>query len=62
MKEVPSVTTWLDLLGSLLLVLAVGVLIAEWTIPGALAAAGALLIVLSWLIDRRQRVDGRETK
>lgn len=55
-------TTWLDLLGSLLLVLAVAVLIAEWTIPGALAAAGALLIVLSWLIDRRQRVDGRETK
>ena len=62
MKEVPSVTTWLDLLGSLLLVLAVAVLIAEWTIPGALAAAGAMLIVLSWLIDRRQRVDGQETK
>lgn len=53
-------TTWLDLLGSLLLVLAVAVWVAQWTLPGALAAAGLLLLVLSWLIDRRQRANRQE--
>lgn len=54
-------TTWLDLLGSLLLVLAVAVLVAQWSLPGALAAAGLLLLVLSWLIDRRQQANGQES-
>jgi len=47
------VTTALDLAGALLLVLAVAVLVWPWSVAGALAAAGGLLLVLSWLVDKR---------
>ncbi|NTW39921.1 MAG: hypothetical protein HGA44_08515 [Cellulomonadaceae bacterium] len=50
------VTTVLDLLGALALVaaaaLAVGLLLG-W--PGALAATGGGLLLVSWLIDRQAR-------
>lgn len=46
-------STVLDLAGSLLLILAVVVLIWAVTIPGALAAGGALVLALSWVTDRR---------
>ena len=46
------VTTVLDLLGALLLVVAVAVLVWPWSAAGALAAGGVLLLVLSWLVDR----------
>lgn len=49
-----KVTTWLDLAGSLLLVLALAVLVAPWSIPGSLASAGASLLILSWIIDSRK--------
>lgn len=48
------VTSLLDLVGLLLVVVAVAVLVWPWTIPGAFAIAGAGLLGISWLIDRRQ--------
>ncbi|WP_411732178.1 hypothetical protein [Paeniglutamicibacter sp.] len=47
------ITTLLDLLGALLVLCAVALFVAQWSIPGALGAAGAGVLVLSWLIDRR---------
>ena len=47
------VTTALDLAGALLLVLAVAVLVWPLSVAGALAAAGGLLLALSWLVDQR---------
>ena len=48
-----KLTSLLDLCGALLLILAVAVLVAQFTLPGALAAAGGLLLAFSWLLDRR---------
>ena len=45
-------TSWLDLVGALLLVVALAVLVWPLSISGALAAAGAALLLLSWLVDR----------
>lgn len=47
------ITSALDLVGAVLLILAAAWFIASWTIPGALAAAGVLVLLLSFLIDRR---------
>lgn len=48
-----TITTILDLAGALLLVLAAGLFTGiVWGIPAGLAVAGALLLALSWLIDR----------
>lgn len=47
------VTSTLDLLGALLIILAVAWLVAAWTISGAFAVAGVLLLLLSLLIDRK---------
>jgi VIT1/CCC1 family predicted Fe2+/Mn2+ transporter len=49
------ITTILDLIGALLLVLAVAVWVAQFSLPAALAAAGLLLLGTSWLIDLRLR-------
>ena len=46
-------TTVLDLLGFVLLVLAIALLVAQWSTPAALAAAGAGFLAVSWYIDRR---------
>lgn len=47
-------TTILDLLGSLLLIVALGLVITSvFGLPAGLAAAGAALLGLSWVIDRR---------
>lgn len=46
-------TTVLDLLGFVLLVLAIALLVAQWSTPAALAAAGAGFLAVSWLVDRR---------
>ena len=51
-------TTWLDLVGALLLVVALGVLIWPWSAAGALAASGAALLALSYVIDWLQRRKG----
>ncbi len=50
-----SLTSLLDLVGSLLLVVALAVLVWPWTPAGAIAAAGLSLLALSLLIDRRNR-------
>ncbi|WP_461634491.1 hypothetical protein [Glutamicibacter soli] len=50
-----GLTSLLDLLGSLLIIAAIALAVAMFSIPGALASAGALLLVMSWLIDRRKR-------
>lgn len=46
-------TSMLDLVGALLLVAAVTVLVWSITVPGALAAAGVGLLLLSLVIDKR---------
>ena len=51
-------TTWLDLVGALLLVVALGVLVWPWSAAGALAASGAALLALSYLIDWLKRRKG----
>lgn len=50
-----GLTSILDLIGSLLVISAIALAVAVYSVPGALAAAGVLLLVLSWLIDRRTR-------
>lgn len=50
-----GLTSILDLIGSLLVIAAIALAVAAYSLPGALAAAGVLLLVLSWLIDRRTR-------
>jgi len=47
-----KVTTLLDLLGCLLVIAAVAVILWPLSVPGALAATGAGLLTVSWLIDR----------
>lgn len=52
-------TTILDLIGALLLVLAGGLFAASVLgVPAGLAAAGAGLLLLSWLIDRAKAPKG----
>lgn len=48
-----NLTTLLDLLGSLLLVAALGVALALVHPALGLAAAGAALLALSWFVDAR---------
>ena len=48
-------TTALDLIGALLIILAVAVLAWPWSVAGALALAGAGVLLLSWLADRKGR-------
>ena len=50
-----GLTSILDLLGSLLVIMAFALAVAVYTLPGALATAGVMLLLLSWLIDRRTR-------
>lgn len=50
-----GLTSLLDLLGSLLIITAIALAVAMFSIPGALASAGVMLLVMSWLIDRRKR-------
>ncbi|MFD6093659.1 hypothetical protein ACFWGN_16195 [Oerskovia sp. NPDC060338] len=51
-----NLTTLLDLLGSLLLVLALAVLLWPISPALALAAVGAGLLALSWLVDGGPRL------
>lgn len=47
------VSTVLDLLGSLLVILGVALLVASWSLPAAFVAAGVLVLLLSFIIDRK---------
>ena len=48
-------TTALDLIGALLIILAVAVFVWPWSVAGALALAGVGVLGLSWLADRKGR-------
>lgn len=47
------VTTVLDLLGSLLLIVGAALFVAAYSVPAAFAVAGVLVIALSYAIDRK---------
>ena len=47
------VSTVLDLLGSLLVVLGVALFVASWSLPAAFMAAGLLVLLLSFATDRK---------
>ncbi len=49
-----NLTSWLDLLGILLVVAAAALTVALWFLPAGVAVAGVGLLVASWLIDRRK--------
>lgn len=49
-----NLTTLLDLVGVLLLVLGIALAVAFWFVPAGVAAAGIGLLGTSWLIDRRR--------
>lgn len=49
-----NLTTLLDLVGVLLLVLGIALAVALWFIPAGVAVAGVGLLGTSWLIDRRR--------
>jgi hypothetical protein len=57
-----NLTTLLDLAGSLLIIAALAVAVAMFTIAGGLGVAGVGLLVLSWLIDQRATRRGKETR
>lgn len=47
-------TSWMDLIGILLVVVAVALAVGSWYLPAGVAAAGIGLLLASWLIDRRR--------
>ncbi len=47
------VSTGLDLLGSLLVVLGVAWVVALWSLPASFVVAGLLVLLLSVIIDRK---------
>lgn len=49
-----NLTSWLDLVGILLLVVGAALTVALWFLPAGVAVAGMGLLVASWLIDRRK--------
>ncbi len=56
---VDVLTTCLELVGAILVITAVALWLAAWSVPLALAVAGVLLVVLSgvvtWLSGRRRK-------
>lgn len=54
MKSLP-LTTLLDLLGALALIVGAALFVGQWSVPGAFAVVGVSLIALSWSIDRKSR-------
>lgn len=49
-----NLTSWLDLLGILLVVAAAALAVGLWFLPAGVAVAGVGLLIASWLIDRRK--------
>ena len=47
------VSSALDLLGSLLVIVGVALYVALWSLPAAFVVAGALVLALSVIIDRK---------
>ncbi|QIK83102.1 hypothetical protein [Sanguibacter sp. HDW7] len=54
-----TLTTLLDLAGSLLIVAAIAVALAPVSLALALGAAGTGILALSWVIDKPRRRKGR---
>ena len=48
-----NISTVLALAGSVLVIAGAAVFVAAWTLPGALALAGVLILLLACGIDRR---------
>lgn len=48
-------TTVLEVVGMVLVAAALGLFVAQWTIPGGVGLFGALLVGVSALIERRRR-------
>lgn len=49
------ITTWLELVGLVLLAVAAGLRVADWSVPAGLAAGGAVLILEAGFIGWRSR-------
>ena len=49
-----TVTSWLDLVGLLLLVAGVGLALAAVSVPLGIGVSGLLLLAASWLVDRQR--------
>lgn len=49
-----TVTSWLDLVGLLLVVAGVGLALAAVSVPLGVCVTGALVLAASWLIDRQR--------
>lgn len=49
------ITSLLEFVGLLLLVLAAALAVGAWSLPAGVATAGAGLVALSWLITRKGR-------
>lgn len=47
-------TSWLDLIGILLIIAAAALAAGAYYMPAGVGIAGAGLLVASWLIDRRR--------
>lgn len=54
MKSLP-LTTLLDLLGAVALIVGAALFVGQWSVPGAFGVVGVALIALSWSIDRKAR-------
>jgi hypothetical protein len=54
-KLLRLLTDVLDLIGLLGLVAAAAIAVAPFTLPGAVAVAGAGVLAVSWLFDRRAK-------
>lgn len=48
-------TTWLDLIGGLLVIFGIALAVGLWSVPGGVIVGGCLLLLFSWVIDRKGR-------
>ena len=47
-------TSWLDLIGLLLIIVAAALAVGAFYLPAGVGVSGAGLLLVSWLIDRRR--------
>ncbi|WP_157884110.1 hypothetical protein [Arthrobacter alpinus] len=50
-----NLTSLLDLLGIVLVIIGLAALVALWSMPGAVITAGGACLLASWLIDRGRK-------
>jgi hypothetical protein len=54
-----AITTWLEIVGLILLAVAAGIQLSVWSLPGGLAMAGLVLIGEAALIGWRSQPKGK---